>query len=324
LILDPTKFFGCELGAQVKFEAKNDRYIVNGAHDAEKLQQLLDIFIDKFVLCNSCKNPETDLIINKDVIIRDCKACGQQSKVDMRHKLSTYIMKNPPPPPKKIKTTSKLNDENEEEAEGSDDDLTRLIHAQAAEIDVDINDDADEEDWGEDTSADAVAGRTRELESQFKKMDLDDDEDEDGSDNPYEQFGAYFDGKTDPSDKEIIDKAEEFGVLGSYKTVQVLVQVIFDERILKQIEPRVSLLNKFVTGEKHQKALLGGVERLVGVAHPELLGQLNMILKALYDEDLVDEEVFIKWGAKPSKRYVDKKTSKLIKEKAAPFLNWLE
>jgi translation initiation factor 5 len=41
----PTKFFGCELGAQVKCDEKNDRYIVNGAHDAEKLQVLLDGFI---------------------------------------------------------------------------------------------------------------------------------------------------------------------------------------------------------------------------------------------------------------------------------------
>lgn len=59
---DPTKFFGCELGAQVKCDEKNDRYIVNGAHDAEKLQTLLDGFIQKFVLCPSCQNPETDLV----------------------------------------------------------------------------------------------------------------------------------------------------------------------------------------------------------------------------------------------------------------------
>lgn len=35
---DPTKFFGCELGAQTQFDFKHDRFIVNGAHDAGKLQ----------------------------------------------------------------------------------------------------------------------------------------------------------------------------------------------------------------------------------------------------------------------------------------------
>jgi len=46
-ISDPTKFFGCELGAQTQFDHKNDRYIVNGSHDAAKLQDLLFTFIDK-------------------------------------------------------------------------------------------------------------------------------------------------------------------------------------------------------------------------------------------------------------------------------------
>ncbi len=60
--LDVTKFFGCELGAQVQMNAKEDRYIVNGAHDCEKLQTLLDGFIKRFVLCPNCDNPETKLV----------------------------------------------------------------------------------------------------------------------------------------------------------------------------------------------------------------------------------------------------------------------
>lgn len=59
---DPTKYFGCELGAQTNFDAKNERYIVNGEHDANKLQDILDGFIKKFVLCKSCENPETQLV----------------------------------------------------------------------------------------------------------------------------------------------------------------------------------------------------------------------------------------------------------------------
>jgi len=59
---DPTKYFGCELGAQTQFDNKNDRYIVNGAHTSDKLQDLLDGFIRKFVLCPECDNPETNLV----------------------------------------------------------------------------------------------------------------------------------------------------------------------------------------------------------------------------------------------------------------------
>lgn len=62
VIVDPTKYFGCELGAQTNFDMKNERFIVNGEHDAAKLQDILDGFIRKFVLCAACENPETTLV----------------------------------------------------------------------------------------------------------------------------------------------------------------------------------------------------------------------------------------------------------------------
>ena len=43
-------------------DPKNGRYIVNGAHDGPKLQELLDGFIKNFVLCEECENPETNLV----------------------------------------------------------------------------------------------------------------------------------------------------------------------------------------------------------------------------------------------------------------------
>lgn len=54
--------FGGELGTQVKIDKKLSQYVINGAHDADTLQRLLDIFIDKFVLCQACKNPETEFV----------------------------------------------------------------------------------------------------------------------------------------------------------------------------------------------------------------------------------------------------------------------
>ena len=68
LIVDPTKYFGCELGAQTQFDLKNERYIVNGSHDAAKLQDILDGFIKRFVLCQECDNPETRLVSNNSYV----------------------------------------------------------------------------------------------------------------------------------------------------------------------------------------------------------------------------------------------------------------
>lgn len=41
---------------------KIGRYIVNGAHESSKLQDMLDVFIKKFVMCAECENPETELV----------------------------------------------------------------------------------------------------------------------------------------------------------------------------------------------------------------------------------------------------------------------
>ena len=41
---------------------KKGRYVVNGAHEGVRLQELLDGFIKKFVLCPECENPETELV----------------------------------------------------------------------------------------------------------------------------------------------------------------------------------------------------------------------------------------------------------------------
>lgn len=92
-----TKYFGCELGAQSKFDDKTGTSLVNGAHDTAKLAGLLENFIKKYVQCYGCGNPETEIIITKtQLITMKCAACGYLSDVDMRDKLTTFILKNPP------------------------------------------------------------------------------------------------------------------------------------------------------------------------------------------------------------------------------------
>lgn len=79
-------------------DVKNERYIVNGSHDSAKLQDLLDGFIKKYVLCASCDNPETTIFVHqkKGTISATCKACGYTGNISLTDKLSTYILKCPP------------------------------------------------------------------------------------------------------------------------------------------------------------------------------------------------------------------------------------
>lgn len=84
------------MGAQTNYDKNMGTSIVNGAHDQKKLCELLEGFIKKYVQCYSCGNPETMMKIKKEFIFLKCKACGFVSDVDMRHKLNTFILKNPP------------------------------------------------------------------------------------------------------------------------------------------------------------------------------------------------------------------------------------
>ncbi|KAJ3759044.1 domain found in IF2B/IF5-domain-containing protein [Lentinula raphanica] len=348
----PTKFFGCELGAQTSFDEKNERYIVNGAHDANRLRELLDGFIDKFVLCKSCKNPETELIILKqgrsEDIIRDCKACGERTGVDMRHKLTTFILKNPPVKVKKGKKKTGTGDaaagvggggdspdgeaSPAENGAESDDELTKKIKAEAK----DLNDDATltKEDWSADTSPEAVKQRIKALEGGMAGVSLaggDDEGSDDDANSPYSQLGKWVEENKESHEGDIksflvavYKKAEDLGIEKKHKSVLVLAQALFTEDVLNDIPKYGPLFTKMITSEKHQKALLGGIERLVGLSHPDLLPAVPKILMAFYQLDLLEEEVVTQWGTHVSKKYTDKETSKRVRKASEPFLKWLE
>ncbi|KIL57124.1 hypothetical protein M378DRAFT_88308 [Amanita muscaria Koide BX008] len=344
-----TKFFGCELGAQTSFDEKNDRYIVNGAHDAKRLRELLDVFIEKFVLCKSCKNPETELVITKigraEDIIRDCKACGERTGVDMRHKLTTFISKNPPAKANKGKKKNvgdaaagvggaEVNGENghDETVNGveSDDEITKKIKAEAAVLQPEAA--IANAEWSADTSPEAVKERMKVLEAGMAAAVIGGD-DEAGSDedanSPYLQLGQWIEENRDGSDAKttaiaIYKKAEELGIEKKHRTLILLVQTLFTDNILAEIPQYTALLVKMVTSEKHQKSLLGGMERLVGLDHPELLPTVPKILMALYQADILEEEVIKQWGTHVSKKYVDKEVSKKVRKASEPFLKWLE
>lgn len=346
-----TKFFGCELGAQTSFDEKNDRYIVNGAHDANRLRELLDIFIDKFVLCKSCKNPETELVILKigrsEDIIRDCKACGERTGIDMRHKLTTFIVKNPPVKIKKGKNkntgdaaggvggggTPDANGEDghADDAGGeSDDELTRKIKAEAAELNTDAA--LSKEDWSADTSPEAVKQRIKALEGSLAATVIggDDEGSDEDANSPYSQLGRWIEenGGDAAEDSKahaiaIYKKAEELAIEKKHKTVLIVVQTLFTEDILTELPKYVALLTKLVTSEKHQKSLLGGIEVLVGLSHPDLIPAVPKILMVFYQADLIDEELVTQWGKHVSKKYVDKDTSKKVRKASEPFIKWL-
>ena len=158
----------------------------------------------------------------------DCKACGRRSDVDLRLKLSSFILKNQPKKGKKDKaekkarrarakengdaeangngnghaspqgSTSDNADDDVDEGDllveaGSDDEITRRITAEAKNL----NGSAERDDsWTVDVSEEAVKARAKDLPDDFKKtLTLDDDEEAEGEGNGnsvYDQLGSWI------------------------------------------------------------------------------------------------------------------------------------
>ena len=309
-----TKYFGCELGAQTQFDVKAERYIVNGCHDGNKLQDMLDGFIKKFVLCEQCENPETVIKVRKNMIGASCKACGHQYLMDMTHKLATFIVKNPPE--KDIdaqgstmtarKDRKKEKKEKNGKKDGSDDNNEN----------GDDDYDDDEGDWGEDVSEEAVRKRMEDLSGGLGGLVIDNDL-EKSEEERINIFYKFVVNKKNAGPinqgagaKEVIAEADRLEVRN--KAPIVLCELLFNDKMLKekQIEKYANLLLRFThENQKAQKYLLGGIEKTIELH--QLLNFVPHIFKQFYEEDIIEEEVIYDWAKKVIKFQQDFSSNKL-------------
>jgi translation initiation factor 5 len=244
------KYFGFELGAQTNIDPKDDRWIINGAHDASKLQDYLDGFINKFVLCKECKNPETVINLKDGKILMDCKACGKISTADPTQKLTAFILKSAPKKGKKDKSTKKADRKARKEAErngtaedndangdgnspggsgsdhdaddngndetngnNSDDELTRKINAEAKELNEPEVKEKDIQ-WSVDMSEEAIKARAKALPDDLKaSLVLEDGDDEEKEGSNYDVLGKWIE-----------EKAEAEGHVSKVKDIDIFIK----------------------------------------------------------------------------------------------------
>lgn len=349
----PTKYFGCELGAQTQFDYKNERFIVNGSHDSTKLQDLLDGFIRKYVLCPECDNPETDLTVSakNGSISQSCKACGYHGLLKIHHKVNTFIIKNPPtinPATQGSSLTkgkrgrnSKKNGENGTVSDsvnnsmgnnsGDSDGGTNEASKTEAEINAAIPTKADDDDdnWTTDTSAEAIRARLQDLTDGAKTMTISDDYDKtekERIDIFYEMVKRKIDENQLDSvaaHKELAIEAERLDI--NHKATLVLAELLFTANITNEVRKHRNLLLRFThNNPKAQRYLIGGIEQIIALHSAKLMDKVAGILKLFYDIDILEEKAILDWAQKVSKKYVSKEVATEIHEKAKPFIQWLQ
>ncbi len=72
------KFLGYELGTNTNINSK----ILNGFFTESVIQETIYKFINTYVCCSKCSNPETILFVLRDKLRTECKACGSKIKID--------------------------------------------------------------------------------------------------------------------------------------------------------------------------------------------------------------------------------------------------
>ncbi|KVI02781.1 eukaryotic translation initiation factor 5-like [Cynara cardunculus var. scolymus] len=370
-----TKYFGCELGAQSKFDEKTGVSLVNGAHDTAKLAGLLENFIKKYVQCYGCGNPETEVLITKTQMVQlKCAACGFISDVDMRDKLTSFILKNPPEQKKNSKDKKAMRRAEKErlkEGEAADEELKKLkkeikkkgvssstskdVHpvkstsskkkpsgsdedrASPTLSQTGDKEDANEEDdddvqWQTDTSAEAARLRVQEqLSAVTAEMVML------ATEEPVKAATTKaVNGKT--THETLVGKAKEnlkngiapkelmSSLTGSRQEIMTaLYEALFDEvekGFAKQVVKKKKYLVAAVSdGEDSQMLLLRAMEEFCGKSNPIAVKEVPLVLKALYDLDVLEEEHVVKWyeeGLNGGNK------SSLIWKNAKPFVEWLQ
>jgi len=295
-----TKFFGCELGAQSRWEDKEEASIVNGAFEGAIMQaKLCDVFLPKFVLCANCGLPETDMKVKKEVVKFECAACGHAYDADMRHKLITYILADD----KKAKEAKK-KDKKKEAKEGGGDKADKKEKGDGdkeekkekkkdkekskdkekkKEKKAKKKEESDEEEWFTDISLEAVeARRQAEMEKMGAKAAADNLQEIDAP--PAEEAAAV---------EEIVEKAAKIDLDASNELLNALMAQIGESKKAKEVMAAAGAWMEDTEVPEAKNTLFYVLENL-----PEnVMKHSNIVLKVMYDHDAVTDEDVFAWHA---------------------------
>ena len=382
-----TKYFGCELGAQSKFDEKTGTSLVNGSHETAKLAALLENFIKKYVQCYYCNNPETEILITKtQMITLKCAACGAISDVDMRDKLTSFILKNPPEQKKGSKDKKAMRRAEKErlkEGEAADEEQKKLkkeavkkkgtsggskdvaskastkkksnssdedhspAHSQAGE-----NDQADDDDdvqWQTDTSLEAARQRIQEQLSaataEMVVLSTDEGKQKSAKKSPVHEVKTEINGHKNgnglaTAHGSLVDEFREYLKKGSsasklkpflgslsgtpQEVMDALFEALFEglgKGFAKEVTKKKNYLAAATQEEGSQRFLLHAIESFCAKASPEAAKEVALVLKALYDHDVLEESSIMEWYQQGLSG--GNKASQIWKN-VRPVIDWLQ
>jgi translation initiation factor 5 len=290
------KYFGIEFSSRFTCDDKGLVYQIHGNYEDEVLAEVLDDFIDSYVLCASqkCKLPETNLEIVGNKLKMTCRACGNSAIISQDHKLTNFILKN-------VKPGVIVKDIDDYDSQ------TNVIEEPFT--------------WSVDTSDEAVEKRKQEALGEKPKGTGSSGEND--VQKHLQELKEFVNNK--PEITTFVSRVQrlqrQFG-WSDHEVIQNLFMILFDNNIVYQINPLSEYIEPFVCDEKDQRLLLNCVEKLCHI-DKSVIDNTPHILFGLYMNDIVEEETFYKWHKAMNKK-LNIKISKQIRINAKKFIQWLQ
>ena len=98
----------------------------------------------------------------------------------------------------------------------------------------------------------------------------------------------------------------------------------------KEIVKHAKVLEALGSSAIQQRHIIAAFEWFCGIKYPALTSKFPIVLKTLFDEEIVEEDVFLMWAADYARNeysadsnLIDIDTLEKLKETAGPFITWM-
>lgn len=363
-----TKYFGCELGAISSYEEKTNRALVNGSFVTNVLQEALTGYIKKFVLCPSCGNPETVQEMKgkkkSAIIMLNCKACGASEMADNTHKLVTFIIKEmsgdgskkskKEERRKKKLEKSKMKNGDENTADGSvSDEEKKKKKKKKKKKDKDKDGSESKKSKKKkkkrkekkDSSSEGLAEEETKVDEMGNELGALTVHDVAALNTSVDRVTSYLLEKGPDEVLAFVKEQQVNSGLRKADRIPILFFALYNQSIpLAKMVSCLQLLQKliepikdcFLSPEDIEVELFLCMEEAVMRVEDEeerakVRKNLPMVLKTLFDEELVEEEQVLAWfkGSLDPVKYkhfrcvVEESELQLMKTEAKPIIDWL-
>ena len=297
------QWFGYALGVLSRQDEKHDMIVLNGTHDAKKLQELVYEFIENFVLCPACGNPETKMLIRGNGLCLHDVSCGATSQVQpkgaynvkMTEWLMGYVTREAKEKPSAQTSKGGKTDEFKDDIGGGEgvyinvEELTALLRQQE--------------------------------EAKVNEADVD---------KFFNEFQERCQGSEDDASlyRDFTRFADRINAMNSTARIKMVFCALFEKEplnMLTTIEKRRGLLIRFAMEEAAQRDLLYIFGQFLCEEHPELMSSAPIIWYTLYKNEIVEDDALKAWKGKFSSRFEKKREKpKELREILSNFYTWLD